>query len=119
MEELQNYGYTQIDTAFFHQGNWETAEYNPLIDNSWNDGIGIVNYSIMGLIQIKLGASEQPDINLASALKLYDEQINIIFELMINKNHDYGEAWREMRVSSLTDLIYTRVSHITQKFFLV
>ena len=76
--------------------------------------IGIVNYSIMGLIQIKLGASEQPDINLASALKLYDEQINIIFELMINKNHDYGEAWREMRVSSLTDLILQKLFRVKQ-----
>ncbi|MBI65100.1 MAG: hypothetical protein CMG64_02245 [Candidatus Marinimicrobia bacterium] len=44
MEELQDYGYTNIDTAFFHKGNWETGEYNPTIANSWNDGVGLINY---------------------------------------------------------------------------
>ena len=44
MEELQDYGYAQIDTAFFHKHNWETAEYNPLIASSWNSGNGIINY---------------------------------------------------------------------------
>ena len=44
MEEWQDFGYTQIDTAFFHQYNWETAEYNPTIPNTWNEGVGIINY---------------------------------------------------------------------------
>jgi len=44
MEEWQDFGYTQIDTAFFHQHNWETGEYNPVIPNSWDDGVGIINY---------------------------------------------------------------------------
>ena len=44
MEELQDYGYTQIDTAFFHAGNWETGEYNPTIPNTWNSGVGVINY---------------------------------------------------------------------------
>ena len=44
MEEWQNFGYTQIDTAFFYQHNWETGEYNPVIRNSWYDGFGIINY---------------------------------------------------------------------------
>jgi len=76
--------------------------------------IGIVNYSVMALIQIKLGASEQVNMNLEVALKEYDEQIQIIFELMLNKNHDYGEAWRDMRVSSLTDLILQKLLRVKQ-----
>lgn len=76
--------------------------------------IGIVNYSVMALIQIKLGVSEQVNMNLEEALKEYDEQIQIIFELMLNKNHDYGEAWRDMRVSSLTDLILQKLLRVKQ-----
>jgi hypothetical protein len=76
--------------------------------------IGIVNYSVMALIQIKLGVSEQVNMNLEIALKEYDEQIQIIFELMLNKNHDYGEAWRDMRVSSLTDLILQKLLRVKQ-----
>jgi hypothetical protein len=68
----------------------------------------------MALIQIKLGVSEQVNMNLEVALKEYDEQIQIIFELMLNKNHDYGEAWRDMRVSSLTDLILQKLLRVKQ-----
>ena len=77
--------------------------------------IGIINYSIMALIQIELGVSENPDLDLDEALNYYETQEKIIFELMLAKNHDYGEAWRDMRVSSLTDLILQklmRVKHI-------
>ena len=77
--------------------------------------IGIINYSIMALIQIELGVSENPDLDLDEALTYYETQEKIIFELMLAKNHDYGEAWRDMRVSSLTDLILQklmRVKHI-------
>ena len=55
--------------------------------------IGIVNYSIMALIQIDKGIAEQPDLNVDDALLLYDAQFQIIFDLMMKKNHDYGEAW--------------------------
>ena len=77
--------------------------------------IGIINYSIMALIQIELGISENPDLDLDEALTYYETQEKIVFELMLAKNHDYGEAWRDMRVSSLTDLILQklmRVKHI-------
>ena len=76
--------------------------------------IGIINYSIMALIQIEKGVVEQPDIDLDSALSLYDEQIDIAKTLMQNKNHDYGEAWRDMRVSSLTDLILQKLLRVKQ-----
>tara|TARA_A100000164_G_C21880683_1_gene760110 strand:- start:443 stop:910 length:468 start_codon:yes stop_codon:yes gene_type:complete len=76
--------------------------------------IGIINYSIMALIQIQKGIANQPDLDLKSALELYEHQLEIIFKLMIDKNHDYGEAWRDMRVSSLTDLILQKLLRVKQ-----
>ncbi len=76
--------------------------------------IGIINYSIMALIQIELGVSENPDLGLDEALNYYETQEKIIFELMLAKNHDYGEAWRDMRVSSLTDLILQKLMRVKQ-----
>jgi hypothetical protein len=76
--------------------------------------VGIINYSIMALIQIELGVSENPDLDLDEALKYYETQEKIIFELMLAKNHDYGEAWRDMRVSSLTDLILQKLMRVKQ-----
>ncbi len=76
--------------------------------------IGIINYSIMALIQIEMGIAEQPDLNLDESLKLYDKHLNETKNLMLNKNHDYGEAWRDMRVSSLTDLILQKLLRVKQ-----
>ena len=76
--------------------------------------IGIINYSLMALIQIDLGIAEQPDLELDVALAQYDEKIATTYELMQNKNHDYGEAWRDMRVSSLTDLILQKLLRVKQ-----
>ncbi|WP_422860587.1 DUF1599 domain-containing protein [Flagellimonas sp. S174] len=76
--------------------------------------IGIINYSIMALIQLDKGVSEQPDLSAEEAIALYDEQVNITKNLMENKNHDYGEAWRDMRVSSLTDLILQKLLRVKQ-----
>lgn len=76
--------------------------------------IGIINYSIMALIQLEQGIAEQPDLNIEEALELYDKHCRETKELMENKNHDYGEAWREMRVSSLTDLILQKLLRVKQ-----
>ncbi|HSM62685.1 MAG TPA: DUF1599 domain-containing protein [Gillisia sp.] len=76
--------------------------------------IGIINYSIMALIQLDLGIATQPDLSVEEAMRLYDEKINLTKELMENKNHDYGEAWRDMRVSSLTDLIIQKLLRVKQ-----
>jgi Nucleotide modification associated domain 1 len=76
--------------------------------------IGIINYSIMALIQLEKGVADQPDLEVEEAVKLYDEKIKITKELMENKNHDYGEAWRDMRVSSLTDLILQKILRVKQ-----
>jgi hypothetical protein len=76
--------------------------------------IGIINYSIMALIQLDLGVVDQPDLLSDKAIKLYDDKIKLTKDLMENKNHDYGEAWREMRVSSLTDLILQKLLRVKQ-----
>lgn len=76
--------------------------------------IGIINYSIMALIQLEKGVANQPDLNVDEAVKLYDEKVKLTKDLMENKNHDYGEAWRDMRVSSLTDLILQKILRVKQ-----
>ncbi len=76
--------------------------------------IGIINYSIMALIQLELGVVENPDLSTEQATKFYDKHSKITKELMLNKNHDYGEAWRDMRVSSLTDLILQKLLRVKQ-----
>lgn len=76
--------------------------------------IGIINYCIMALIQLEKGVVEQPDLSTEEATKLYSEKVAITKKLMEDKNHDYGEAWRDMRVSSLTDLILQKLLRVKQ-----
>jgi len=76
--------------------------------------IGIINYSLMALIQLEKGIADEPDLGVDKATALYDSHIKITKALMENKNHDYGEAWREMRVSSLTDLILQKLLRVKQ-----
>ncbi|WP_106793079.1 DUF1599 domain-containing protein [Aquimarina sp. Aq78] len=76
--------------------------------------IGIINYCLMALIQLEKGVAEQPDLSPEDAVALYDKHIGITKELMMNKNHDYGEAWRDLRVSSLTDLIIQKLLRVKQ-----
>ena len=76
--------------------------------------IGIINYSVMALIQLERGVVEQPDLSLEVATQLYDEKVAVTKQLMMDKNHDYGEAWRDMRVSSLTDLILQKLLRVKQ-----
>ena len=71
--------------------------------------IGIVNYGIIGLIQLSLGVADKKDISLEKAVELYDQNMSATRALMLAKNHDYDEAWRLMRVSSYTDLILTKL----------
>lgn len=71
--------------------------------------IGIVNYGVIGLIQLKLGYADAVDISTDEALELYDTLLGETKELMLAKNHDYDEAWRSMRVSSYTDLILMKI----------
>ncbi len=68
----------------------------------------------MALIQLEKGVVEQPDLSVDEATTLYDDKIAITKQLMMDKNHDYGEAWRDMRVSSLTDLIIQKLLRVKQ-----
>lgn len=76
--------------------------------------IAIVNYGVIGLIQLELGYSDTIDISNGEALKLYDRWLEQTKELMYAKNHDYDEAWRSMRISSYTDLILTKIYRTKQ-----
>lgn len=76
--------------------------------------IAIVNYGIIGLIQLELGPAQETDITSDQALALYDKYARTTMELMLRKNHDYDEAWRSMRVSSYTDLILMKIFRTKQ-----
>ena len=76
--------------------------------------IGIINYSIMALVQLDRGVANQPDLSGEKAMSLYEKHIEITKRLMEDKNHDYGEAWRDMRISSLTDLILQKLLRVKQ-----
>ena len=76
--------------------------------------MGIINYCIMALIQLEKGIVEQPDLSVDEAAALYNEKVAVAQQLMQDKNHDYGEAWRDMRVSSLTDLILQKLLRVKQ-----
>ncbi len=76
--------------------------------------LGLINYAAMALIQLDKGVAEQPDMSLDEAAKLYDQKIEQAKSLMMAKNHDYGEAWRDMRISSITDLIIQKLYRVKQ-----
>lgn len=75
---------------------------------------GIVNYSVMALIQLELGTAEDPELNSGRVKELYNKYLLEAKSLMEDKNHDYGEAWRNMRLSSLTDIILMKLLRIKQ-----
>ncbi len=76
--------------------------------------IGIVNYGIIGLIQLELGYADKDDLSVEKALEYYDKYAHKALELMKAKNHDYDEAWRSMRISSYTDLILMKIYRTKQ-----
>ena len=76
--------------------------------------IAIVNYGIIGLIQLELGFAETDDMSVERALEMYDKYAMKALELMLAKNHDYDEAWRSMRISSYTDLILMKIYRTKQ-----
>ncbi len=76
--------------------------------------IGIINYSVMALIQLELMEDDELNLGEEYTKELYEKYVDEAFNLMNRKNHDYGEAWRDMRVSSLTDLILMKLLRIKQ-----
>jgi hypothetical protein len=89
-------------------------EVRKIDEDETGEFIGIINYSIMALIQLELGVADQPDLEVSKATELYDAKVKLTKDLMEAKNHDYGEAWRDMRVSSLTDLILQKLLRVKQ-----
>ena len=89
-------------------------EVRKIDEDETGEFIGIINYSIMALIQIDLGIADQPDLDVERVKILFDQKVAVTKSLMEAKNHDYGEAWREMRVSSLTDLILQKLLRVKQ-----
>lgn len=92
----------------------EEKKQQKVDDDIRSEYIGIVNYAIIGLIQLELGNGESSDLSMEKGLALFQKFSKNCKALMENKNHDYGEAWRDMRVSSLTDLILVKVLRIKQ-----
>ena len=92
----------------------QQLEEQKVDEGQQSEFIGIVNYCIMALIQLEKGVAEQPDLDGEETIALYDKHRQITKELMLAKNHDYGEAWRDMRVSSLTDLILQKLLRVKQ-----
>jgi hypothetical protein len=92
----------------------ETTGISMINEDVSSEFVAIVNYGIIALIQLELGYAETADISNGEALILYDKYAGQTLELMLAKNHDYGEAWRSMRISSYTDLILMRIYRIKQ-----
>ncbi|HAP50373.1 MAG TPA: hypothetical protein DCQ56_04030 [Porphyromonadaceae bacterium] len=78
-------------------------------EDIWGEFVGIINYGIIGLIQLDYGYSDVVDMTRERALELYDHYMGQTKALMMAKNTDYGEAWRDMRISSYTDLILSKI----------
>jgi hypothetical protein len=83
-------------------------------DPAGDEFIGIINYCIMAMIQIRLEGSNQLEMTFDQLEELYDQAVDETFRLLQDKNHDYGEAWREMRVSSITDIILMKLLRVKQ-----
>ena len=83
-------------------------------EDIWPEFMGIINYGVIGLIQLENGFSDFIDMTSEQALALYDKWIGETKDLMMAKNTDYGEAWRDMRVSSYTDIILTKLARVKE-----
>lgn len=83
-------------------------------DDTRSEFIGIINYCAMALIQLELGTSEKEDLSHQETLSKFLGYLKTAKELMMRKNHDYGEAWRNMRISSYTDLILMKIKRTKQ-----
>jgi hypothetical protein len=92
----------------------EQKKAQKISDDIRSEFIGIINYSVIGLIQLELTDSDPIELEPSVALSHYDKQVSRARELMLAKNHDYGEAWRSMRQSSYTDLILQKIYRTKQ-----
>ncbi len=105
------------DQLFIKAQRIQTIEEAPtkMVDeDERSEFIGLINYAIIGLIQMALKDDKRTELTEEEALLNYDKRVAEIKALMLAKNHDYGEAWRDMRVSSFTDLILMKLLRIKQ-----
>jgi uncharacterized membrane protein len=106
------------DQIFIKAQRIRTIEVNKsqkIGDDIVSEYVGIINYCIIGQIQLLLSAKpEQTELSVKELEQLYDSRVQATYDLMLAKNHDYGEAWRDMRISSLTDLILTKLLRVKQ-----
>ena len=79
-----------------------------------NEFVGIINYCIIAILQLRLEEDDRTEIPYEDLEPLYDKVVNDTLDLLKNKNHDYGEAWRDMRVSSITDIILMKLYRVKQ-----
>lgn len=108
---------TLTDQMFIKAKRIRTLELNKVSrvgEDIWPEYVGIINYGVMGLIQLQLGFADKIDITSDIALELYDQYLAQTKELMNRKNADYGEAWRDMRVSSYTDFILNKIERVKE-----
>ncbi len=92
----------------------ETKKESKVGEGILPEFIGIVNYGIIGLIQLMKGHAEKEDMSIEEAIELYDKFVAETKALMVAKNHDYDEAWREMRINSYTDIILMKIMRTKQ-----
>ena len=83
-------------------------------DDIRSEFVALINYGIVGLIQLEKGFADSVDISNEEATTLYDKYAEVALQLMLRKNHDYNEAWRMMRVSSYTDFILTKIERVKE-----
>lgn len=83
-------------------------------DDIRDEFIGIVNYCLIAQMQLELSANDPTELGVEKTEQLYDHYANETLSLLLNKNHDYGEAWREMRITSITDIILMKLYRVKQ-----
>ncbi|WP_413669537.1 DUF1599 domain-containing protein [Mucilaginibacter sp. Mucisp86] len=92
----------------------EEKKISKVGDDITGEYIGIVNYCVIAMMQLECGPEMSTELNPDHVSEMFDEKVNETKELMFAKNHDYGEAWRDMRISSLTDLILMKLLRVKQ-----
>jgi hypothetical protein len=92
----------------------EEKKVSKVGDDITGEYIGIVNYCVIAMMQLECGPEMSTELNPDHVSEMFDEKVNETKELMFAKNHDYGEAWRDMRISSLTDLILMKLLRVKQ-----
>ena len=103
------------DQIFIKAKRIRTLEINgtsAVGEDIWPEFVGIINYGIIALIQLELGPSDFVDMTREQAIERYDRYVDATKRLMTDKNTDYGEAWRDMRISSYTDMILTKIQRV-------